>query len=140
MSESMGEQCQRCGEVGEDRRTLWMACFYAMDELDVPFQQVELNGARLCEQVGTREICIGPVPTFAEPTGAPFNPHFFTLRVCKSCRGSWLAAIRDWFHDRPPGVGPTGTGVFVRKLGEIVELTEAEAKERWSNWTPEANR
>ena len=35
----MSEKCHRCGSVGEDRRTLWMACFYAMSELGIPFER-----------------------------------------------------------------------------------------------------
>ena len=31
------EECVRCKEVDEDRRTLWMRCFYEMNELEVPF-------------------------------------------------------------------------------------------------------
>ena len=33
----MSEKCDRCGSVGSDRRTLLMRCFYAMEELGVPF-------------------------------------------------------------------------------------------------------
>jgi len=35
----MNEVCVRCGEVGQDRRTLRMECFYQMDELSVPFMK-----------------------------------------------------------------------------------------------------
>lgn len=38
----MSEKCQRCGEIGEDRRTLIMKCFYQMDEdKDIPFKKTE---------------------------------------------------------------------------------------------------
>lgn len=60
--------CQRCGENGNDRRTLYMNCFYDMDELGLPF------GRHL---YGTR--------------------NFFTLVVCKDCRAEWLQSIQDWF-------------------------------------------
>jgi len=65
------ETCQRCKRSGEDRRTLWMACFYAMHEIErVPFDHKEIEG----------------------------NPNrFYTLRVCKSCRASWMQAIENWF-------------------------------------------
>lgn len=33
------EKCQRCGEYGKDRRTLKMACFYAMEELGIPLER-----------------------------------------------------------------------------------------------------
>jgi hypothetical protein len=40
------ERCMRCGEEGEDRRTLWMACFYEMKELGIPFMEQFLILAR----------------------------------------------------------------------------------------------
>lgn len=33
----MIEECQRCGDIDDDRRTLKMECFYDMNELNVPF-------------------------------------------------------------------------------------------------------
>ncbi len=41
------ETCARCGVVGADRRTIWMACFYAMNVLGVPFEQVSVHGVVL---------------------------------------------------------------------------------------------
>lgn len=96
--EPTGEACQRCGEVGLDRRTLQMACFYDMDEMGLPFTKQQ------------------PV------TGSPY----YTLRVCKACRGSWMAAITDWFNARVVDTEPPGGGIFVRKLGATVEITEDE--------------
>ena len=58
-----GEKCQRCGEDGEDRRTLWMACFYEMGELGIPLEQVAING-HYCEQVGTKPSIVGDLPVF----------------------------------------------------------------------------
>lgn len=75
------EKCDRCGIIGSDRRTLWMACFYAMDELGVPFKEQALYDGIAHETLGPR--------------------HFFTLRVCKGCRGDWLQAIRTWFRAPP---------------------------------------
>jgi hypothetical protein len=34
----MIEECQRCKDIDEDRRTLEMACFYDMREMDVPLE------------------------------------------------------------------------------------------------------
>lgn len=90
------EKCQRCGEVDEDRRTLSMACFYDMSELNIPFKQEEIDG------VG-----------------------FYTLRVCKNCRGSWMGSIQKWF-DNPDVVHKPGSGIFVRRNGATVEITEEE--------------
>lgn len=64
----MSDICVRCGDVGEDRRTLWMACLYAMEELKLPFDIVEMKPQRM-----------------------------YTLLVCKDCRASWMKAIKAWF-------------------------------------------
>ena len=62
----MNEKCQRCGEVGVDRRTLWMACFYEMRELGINFSERKVDSHK-----------------------------FYTLRVCKRCRKEWIAAISN---------------------------------------------
>ena len=89
----MSEKCQRCGEDGDDRRTLWMACLYQMDELDLPFKEVRTVG---CD---ARD--------------------FYTLKVCKSCRADWMIAIQTWFNNKPEP-GPE-TGYFVRQFGATIE-------------------
>ncbi len=46
------EECQRCKDIDEDRRTLEMACFYNMNELDVPFKLDETTrtySLRVCK-------------------------------------------------------------------------------------------
>jgi len=46
------EECQRCRDIDEDRRTLEMGCFYDMGELDVPFKLDEtrrLYQLRVCK-------------------------------------------------------------------------------------------
>ena len=46
------EECQRCKDIDEDRRTLEMACFYDMKELDVPFKLDETTrtySLRVCK-------------------------------------------------------------------------------------------
>ncbi len=68
-----GEKCQCCGEMGHDRRTLSMACGYAMNELNVPFVEKDFEN----------------VPSFGKS--------FFTLKVCKDCRSRWMHTIEDWF-------------------------------------------
>lgn len=87
------ETCQRCGEIGDDRRTLWMACLYAMDELDVPFT-------------------VKPAPKT--------DKEFFTLKVCKECRADWMLAIQEWFRIKPE-VDNIGSGYYVRELGATRE-------------------
>lgn len=116
--------CARCGEQGADRRTLWMACLYQMDEFRVPFEQVAIVG-RLARferkgKYGTAE--------FGQPGGEERSHPFYTLRVCKPCRGEWLAAIEQWFLAEPQGERRTGSGVFVRRCGVDVELTSDEVE------------
>lgn len=90
----MGAICQRCGEEGEDRRTLYMACLYAMEELDIPFS------------------------TWKMPD--PWKRKFYTLTVCKECRAQWMQAIQSWFNQPKPTEKPN-SGYFVRELGVSVE-------------------
>ena len=132
-AETMGERCARCGDVGEDRRTLWMACFYAMHELPVPFELVQVTGT-VQRHIGERALeGIGvTLPMYEEPDAAaksrPFG--FYTLRVCKRCRGDWMAAIAAWFAT-PPAPEPDDAvdGVFVRKLGVTRRATEDEVRD-----------
>jgi hypothetical protein len=109
--EPAGEKCDRCKSVGEDRRTLWMACFYAMNELDIPFEEKE----------------------FANPEEGRVRK-FFTLRVCKRCRGEWMGAIEAWFEANPQGNDhdgetppqPIGSGIFIREKGVTREISREE--------------
>lgn len=141
MSEEYGDKCVRCGEVGEDRRTLWMACLYDMAELKVPFEQVMIKGTRH-EMTGTKELRfsdVGPahtVPVFSEtPTyGTPNNYPMFTLRVCKDCRGDWMRAIKTWFNT-PVERSGCGSGIYVRKFGATQEVT----LEEWERMRAEKN-
>lgn len=93
----MTEKCARCGQEGEDRRTLLMACFYDMHELRVPFGQMELE------------------------LGGGGKRHFYTLRVCKACRADWMLSIQSWFENKPRPESK-GSGVFVRELGATREV------------------
>lgn len=88
----MSEKCQKCGEEGEDRRTLWMACFYEMNELGLPFELVKTEK----------------------------HGQFYTLRVCKDCRAGWMKAIKEWFFKEKLG-GKTGSGFYFREYGATRE-------------------
>lgn len=144
----MSEKCIRCGNAGVDRRTLWMACFYEMSELDVPFEGKTLFHAELEHlrkvadpfsfegQDGTKiNLTAGKLKTDGELT--PMKLH--TLRVCKRCRGEWMDAIQRWFHAEPRGVDhdadeeqpseSCGSGIFIRDKGAIREVT----REEWDN-------
>lgn len=146
----MSETCARCKSTGEDRRTLWMACFYQMGELGIPFVdailysaeegadfQITKEALRIPASNGFPGITIGAprVKTDAELT--PMALH--TLRVCKRCRGEWMSAIQNWFGATPSGVDHdadepedpgVGSGIFVRENGAIKEVTQEEFVQR----------
>lgn len=98
----MTECCQRCNQEDDELRTLSMACFYQMDELNMPF---------------THKIIID----------ADNNKHkFYQLRVCKSCRAFWMGMIKIWFEIPTPPEPSCGSGIYIRELGSVVEITEEE--------------
>lgn len=102
----MGEKCQRCEKVGEDRRTLWMACFYQMNELGLPFEEIKMTGTGDGHEL--------------------YDYPFYRLRVCKQCRADWLATIKHWFENIPEKPPSLGSGIYVRRLGATVEISEEE--------------
>jgi hypothetical protein len=112
----MSEECQRCKENGEDRRTLYMTCFYEMAELGLPFDNQDMFET-------------------SDPRENPVN--FYTLRVCKECRSEWLHAIQDWFNASLPGERFTacGSGIYVRDFGANREVTDEE----WRKMHPDHN-
>ena len=114
-----------------------MACFYAMHEMeDVPFTRVSLRGGTSHEYLGEKRfpndgILAGHTyPEFDEHGTKCPDRSFYTLRVCKRCRGDWMQAIRKWFVTPLPRVESCGSGIFVREHGAIVEITEEEWRER----------
>lgn len=131
----MDEVCQRCGEAGEDRRTLWMACFYAMNEMkEVPFKEHLRRGGTLHERTGSREwrLSEGPgatplrLPEYADNGAEARDQAFFTLRVCKGCRADWMGAIKEWFTATPEVRTGCGSGIFVRENGAVKEVSQKE--------------
>jgi hypothetical protein len=112
-----------------------MACFYEMNELGIPLEQVQLDGT-MADKIGVKKLKFGKIeydsPEFGEPENCG-KRQFYTMRVCKDCRADWMEAIKNWYDEKetPSKINTTGTGVFVRKLGKIYELTEEEVKERW---------
>lgn len=132
------EKCVRCGDVGYDRRTLWMACLYAMNELSVPFEETQIRGVQTAK-TGVKELQTlrMTVPVFAEPPvdAEPNDYRFFTLRVCKDCRGDWMHVIEAWFKNTDVRESP-GTGIFVRKNGATVEVSEEEWERENPGWEP----
>lgn len=128
------DKCARCGEVGPDGRTLWMACFYDMAELGLPFEQCALDGVYM-KKVGDEPLTIGgrqigKTPIYEALADSLAKRSFFTLRVCKDCRADWMTAIKRWFETKIPLPG-TGTGVYVRENGTARELTPLEVEERF---------
>lgn len=128
------ELCQRCGEKGEDRRTLWMACFYEMSELGIPFTreallQTDPTHLKLHKEAPKLNLSNGQsfnIGSGEVTTDQPLSvKKFFTLRVCKDCRGDWLAAIKKWFETEVSRES-CGSGIFVRRNGRNVEITEEE--------------
>lgn len=126
------DACVRCGDAGPDLRTLKMACFYSMEEMKLPFesaiyfdadvkditlvkdgQSIELEGKRVALTAGTVRC-----------SGDMHPQKFYTLRVCKDCRADWMSYIKAWFTDRK--ANGCGSGIFVRRLGATVEITEEE--------------
>lgn len=132
------EPCERCGEVGEDRRTLWMACFYDMTELKVPFKNEVLLDTDsetltrvkdpLSIPVGGNKINLtsGTVRCSGELHPRPFH----TLRVCKKCRAEWMEAIEKWFNFKCENTLPSepmdDADIPVRINGTIRYMTEEQ--------------
>jgi DNA replicative helicase MCM subunit Mcm2 (Cdc46/Mcm family) len=116
-----------------------MACFYAMNELPVPFERQvlfsvetdKLEKAKDATKLPLRDgksitISPGTVTTTAELTPR----ELFTLRVCKDCRAAWMAAISTWFTAEPRTVPSCGSGIYVREHGTNVEITREEWDEK----------
>ncbi len=95
-------KCARCGDPGPDLRTLWMACLYQMNELNVPFEREDLAVALESHE-----------------------RRFYTLTVCKDCRADWMSVIEKWFNTVPIEESP-GTGIFVRQNGRSIEVSFEE--------------
>lgn len=144
------ETCQRCGEREYDRRTLWMACFYEMNELGLPFELVDLNTLADSDVTETKKEEPFSSTSYkdgrAETTHGTYTATYYhgkseakvqkrrlyTLRVCKDCRGDWMGAIKTWFQSSAPKEESCGSGIYVRRNGSTVEITEEE----WNRLNP----
>ena len=129
-----GELCQRCGEKGEDRRTLRMDCFYNMLELGLPFGLevfIQPEASQLTRAITPGEITLTTgekiriTPGQVTMDGPAPVKQFYTLRVCKDCRGDWMLGIKKWFEEEIVRES-CGSGIFVRRNGRNVEITEEE--------------
>lgn len=126
------ETCQRCNEEENDRRTLWMACFYDMGELRLPFELLAVRG-KVHRHTGEEPIEILPPltrPVFEEIPDAPEHLYrFHTLRVCKGCRAEWMKAIKLWFNsenERESEDEITEGASYVRDFGATRKMTQDE--------------
>ena len=105
-TESAGERCARCGEIGEDRRSLWMACFYQMNELKLPLVERVLFHAKTEELTPAKEALKLPDSNIVLQSGTvrssgELTPQIlYTLRVCKGCRSDWMQAQQRWFAEK----------------------------------------
>lgn len=130
--------CARCGAEDVDLRTLHMACFYAMEELGIMFdRRIVLVPAEKAEFQQVKEpdvlqIPNGPAITLSSGTvrtDAELSPmRLYNLRVCKDCRSDWMQAIVNWFNAGTEKPSP-GTGIFIRRNGANVEVTQEEYEE-----------
>jgi hypothetical protein len=108
-----------------------------MAELGIPFKEIAVRG--VCKDVtkgrsvygsfGNEEVSAFLKEPLEMPSGdkAQILNRFFTLRVCKDCRGDWLGAIKEWFNKKPERDG-TGTGVWIRDNGTNREATPEEVE------------
>lgn len=144
------DRCQRCGKDEDpDCRTLWHSCFYAMEELGVPFAQGKVVG-KWHPYVGDEELSFGlptpegqpkppmlTVPQYSTEPSQGVESSFYTLRVCKSCRSDWMQSIKRWFNEAPAQPQQRcGSGIFVREFGKVVEITEEEWQRRYGDRVP----
>lgn len=139
------DKCARCGDEDEDLRTLWHACFYKMEELGLPFEKSEVFNIEEKNLKRTKKKRImtsqswdpaigklGPkklIPyneTIIKANGRVQPRDMYTLRVCKDCRADWMSYIKSWFSDRKANSTGCGSGIFVRRNGATIEISEEE--------------
>ncbi len=57
----------------------------------------------------------------------------YTLIICKDCRADWMSMIKVWWGMPPyKNINKPGTGIFIKELGAIVEISE----EKWHELNP----
>lgn len=120
----MTEQCQKCKIEDDELRTLEMACFYEMNELGLPFI---VENKEIVKSICVLRDKVSPEIVYQK---------FYTLRVCKSCRASWMRAIQAWFNDQSPKPESCNSGIYIRKFGDIIEIT----KEEWDRQVSEKDK
>lgn len=104
----MNGNCQKCNEETDELRTLWMACFYEMGELEIPFKMEIIPDARDREGYANQ------------------NHQFYTLKVCKDCRAEWMTTIKIWWDAPLKKEKSCGSGIYIRRNGATIEVIEEE--------------
>lgn len=120
--DSDSDLCMCCHAYGEDKRSLWVDCFYEVREV-VP-EAIEINGV--------------------EPKPERHQGGYY-LRICKACRGRLLTMLGEWWrtgvdrrdipkdHDGHDEFEPDPErNIPVRVNGAIVMLTREEWDQRQS--------
>lgn len=59
----------------------------------------------------------------------------YLLRVCKSCRSDWMHAINNWWLTIPKNE-IVNSGIFIRDLGALREISKEEWERRNPGETP----
>ncbi len=113
------DHCQLCHAHGEDKRSLFVSCFYRISEC-LP-----------------EAIDLGDVEKFKDSK----VPAGYYLRICKACRGRFLGHLKEWrkeclanrseHKDHDGNLGPSDPehNIPVRINGAIRWLNQAE----WDN-------
>lgn len=96
----MTEICARCGEEGQNRRIITMACGYDLMGTGIPFFIETKLGIKFCK-----------------------------LIVCKECRADWILSLENWWKDNK-SVRSCGSGIWIREHGALKEVTEEEFYKR----------
>jgi len=107
-----------------------------MGELGLPFEEVEVRGSlHEVSWTGRKPLFENgpdvPVTVFKdEPSESKGKHNFYTLRVCKECRASWMGAIKEWFQTPKEVPTKVGSGIFIRENGVNREITMEEWERR----------
>jgi len=124
-----GDICMCCGAQGEDKRSLFIDCFYKVKEV-VP------------DALDISEV---------EPK-LPHHKQGYYLRICKACRGRFLSMMGEWWkegiefrglpmdHDGNLENDDPERNIPVRVNGAIKMLTRKEWDiERCKKWKADAH-
>jgi hypothetical protein len=69
------DTCMLCNAQGPDMRSLFVSCFYSIEEV-------------LPEAISMHDVPDAP------------DPRAYYLRICKTCRASFLSKLAEWWNER----------------------------------------